>query len=201
MKSAIAGLYNKKNDLEYINNNFILTDSERELYNIIIDNNNDIMVNNNIDIQLYNNIIIPVDTDIAVMIFKSTTPISISIYNSILYNMISSVKIKPQNIQFIKPLKFINDSNFTIADCGIYLDSSTLDVYISIDLKTINNSDYEFVSVAKNFSGNSIHDIYHMITKKSKNILSVADIKTKIENVIQRYSTTMNTNTDYLITI
>jgi hypothetical protein len=157
------------------------------------------MVNN--DIQLHNNIFIPVDTDIAVMIFKSKSPISVSIYNSILYNMSSSINIKPTNLQFIKQLKVENESRFTVADSGFYLDSSTLDVYLSIDLKTINNGDYDFVSVAKEFSGNSIHDIYNTIIKKSKNLVSLSDMKTKTEKVIHRYATTIDTNDNYLITI
>lgn len=199
MKSNIIGLYNRGNDLEHLNNNIVLTENEKDLYNVVIDNNNDLMVNN--DIQLHNNIFIPVDTDIAVMIFKSKSPISISIYNSILYNMSSSINIKPTNLQFIKQLKVENESRFTVADSGFYLDSSTLDVYLSIDLKTINNGDYDFVSVAKEFSGNSIHDIYNTIIKKSKNLVSLSDMKTKTEKVIHRYATTINTNDNYLITI
>jgi len=199
LKSNIIGLYNRGNDLEHLNNNIVLTENEKDLYNVVIDNNNDLMVNN--DIQLHNNIFIPVDTDIAVMIFKSKSPISISIYNSILYNMSSSINIKPTNLQFIKQLKVENESRFTVADSGFYLDSSTLDVYLSIDLKTINNGDYDFVSVAKEFSGNSIHDIYNTIIKKSKNLVSLSDMKTKTEKVIHRYATTINTNDNYLITI
>lgn len=199
MKSNIIGLYNRGNDLEHLNNNIVLTENEKDLYNVVIDNNNDLMVNN--DIQLHNNIFIPVDTDIAVMIFKSKSPISISIYNSILYNMSSSINIKPTNLQFIKQLKVENESRFTVADSGFYLDSSTLDVYLSIDLKTINNGDYDFVSVAKEFSGNSIHDIYNTIIKKSKNLVSLSDMKTKTEKVIHRYATTIDTNDNYLITI
>jgi len=199
LKSNIIGLYNRGNDLEHLNNNIVLTENEKDLYNVVIDNNNDLMVNN--DIQLHNNIFIPVDTDIAVMIFKSKSPISISIYNSILYNMSSSINIKPTNLQFIKQLKVENESRFTVADSGFYLDSSTLDVYLSIDLKTINNGDYDFVSVAKEFSGNSIHDIYNTIIKKSKNLVSLSDMKTKTEKVIHRYATTIDTNDNYLITI
>lgn len=201
LRAIIANIWNKENDLTYLNNGIILTDREKETTKNWIDLNNDEASKVVTTGLLQNTTFIKLDKNFASLVYASGIDVNFSLYNSIVYEFKNGTdKLNESEWIKIKDVNIKNESNFTVHSSSFYLRNSTKEVFLIVKLSIKNAMDYNFVSLSNNETNNFIDKYNDNIIKTiNDSKLSLIETKNKLDKLYSNYNK-VNRHNSYLIT-